>query len=41
MKNKLTLMDNASSYRNQKVKNTIIYRNNDYVYILPYQYGLI
>jgi transposase len=39
-KNKLVLMDNASSHRNQKVKDTIINATNDYVYILPYQYGL-
>lgn len=38
--NKLILMDNASSHRNQKVKDTIINKNNDYVYILPYQHGL-
>ena len=39
-KNKLILMDNASYHRNQKVKDTIINNNNDYVYILPYQHGL-
>ncbi len=39
-KNKLILMDNASSHRNQKVKDTIVNSNNDYVYILPYQHGL-
>ncbi|XWV24794.1 transposase [Tupanvirus deep ocean] len=39
-KNKLILMDNASSHRNQKVKDTIINSNNDYVYILPYRHGL-
>lgn len=33
-------MDNASSHRNQKVKNTITNSHNDYVYILPYQHGL-
>lgn len=33
-------MDNASSHRNQKVKDTIINSNNDHVYILPYQHGL-
>jgi len=38
--NKLILMDNASSHRNQKIKDAIINNNNDYVYILPYQHGL-
>ena len=37
---KLILMDNASSHRTQRVKDTIINSNNDYVYILPYQHGL-
>ena len=33
-------MDNASSHRNQKVKDIINNSRNDYVYILPYQHGL-
>lgn len=37
-KKKLILMDNASSHRNQKVKDFIKQAKNDFVYILPYHH---
>jgi hypothetical protein len=39
-KNKLILMDNASSHRNPKVKEYIKNSNNDYVHIFPYNHSL-
>lgn len=38
MKNKLVLMDNASSHRNPDVKKFIKDHENDYVYINPYHH---
>lgn len=37
-KNKLVIMDNASSYRNQCVKTFIKESRNDYVCVLPYHH---
>lgn len=39
-KNKLILMDNASSHRNPEVKQFITKSNNDYVHILPYNHNM-
>lgn len=39
-KNKLVLMDNASSHRNPKVKQFITKSKNDYLHIMPYNHNL-
>lgn len=39
-KNKLVLMDNASSHRNPSVKKFIKVSSNDYVHIFPYNHSL-
>ena len=37
-KNKLIILDNASSYKNKQVKNFIT-KNNSLLYSVPYQHG--
>ena len=39
-KNKLIILDNASSHRNDTIKNFIKNSGNDYLYILPYKHYL-
>lgn len=39
-KNKLVLMDNASSHRNPQVKQFITKSKNDYLHIMPYNHNL-
>jgi hypothetical protein len=38
IKNKLILMDNASSHRNEEVQEYIKKKKNDFVYVLPYHH---
>ncbi len=40
VKNKLVILDNASSHRNDAVKKFIINSGNDYLHILPYKHFL-